>query len=164
MCPASIPSSGAAEPPARRAAGELLRRVSMPVHRYSIGVGRALGVPPTDVHAVGVLLAAPGALSAAELGGELGLSASTTTSVIDRLEAAGHAVRSSAATDARRARIEPTPLARERSRDHFAAVNDALARALADSGPEDEAAFLRVLERVCVEMEAAEGGRWTGRG
>lgn len=143
----------------QREVREHLRQLNLDIDRYAHRVARGLGIPTTDVHAAGILHAAPEGLSATELGRALSLTPSATTSLIDRMEAAGHATRRVSDVDARRARIEPTELVRQESRDRFAALNDAIARVMAQSTPEEAAAFADVLGRLAAEMKGVVEGR-----
>lgn len=143
----------------RRRVSRDLRDLGLDITRYVQAVARDLGVSTTDVHAVGVLQAGAGEPSAAELGAALGLTPSATTSLIDRLERAGHAVRETAAQDSRRARIVLTDTGRADSREHFAAMNDAVAQALSAAGPEDAETFGRVLADLVARVGAVNDTR-----
>lgn len=144
--------TNAGDQPPTREVIETLRRLTLDINRYAHRVARDLKVPSTDVHAVGVLHAAQEGLSATELGQLLSLTPSATTSLIDRMEATGHATRAVSSVDARRARIEPTASAIDESRTRFAAMNDAIARVLQQSTPGEAAAFAAVLDRLAAEL------------
>lgn len=132
---------------------ESLRELTLDINRYARHVARSMHIPSTDVHATGILHAAPQGVSASELGQLLSLTPSATTSLIDRMERAGHAVRHVSETDARRARIVPTDLAVSVSRERFTDLNDAIQRVLDGSTPEEAEAFSVVLRRLADEMQ-----------
>lgn len=71
-------------------------------------LGGHLGVNATDLRAMSHLLQA-GPRTQGELAAELGLGASATSMVVDRLERAGHATRERATQDRRRVLVRPTP-------------------------------------------------------
>lgn len=67
--------------------------------RYNEAVARELGVTPTDVKCLGLLVQRP--CTPRELAGELELTAGAVTAVVDRLEHAGFARRERSTTDRR---------------------------------------------------------------
>ncbi len=66
---------------------------------------------PTDMTALSVLSRTPVPLTVGELGTEMGLSKAATTSLVDRLERAGHVHRTRDVHDRRRWHLEVTPSA-----------------------------------------------------
>ncbi|GAA0576833.1 MarR family transcriptional regulator [Kribbella sandramycini] len=81
--------------------------------RVDAAAAAALGINRTDLACIG-LLAISGGMTAGRLATEAGLSPAATTTVIERLEAAGYAVRSKDGADRRRVVVTTTPLAEER--------------------------------------------------
>ena len=82
------------------------------LHSYGVGAGRMaramahdMAVNHTDMDAIEVLHMAPEPMTISELGRSLQLSSAAVTSVVDRLEAAGHLVRVRDAADRRRVRL-----------------------------------------------------------
>ena len=70
-----------------------------------------LEMNPNDMAAIG-LLTQHGPMGSAELARRLGISSASTTLLVDRLEAAGHAERVRDTTDRRRVVLTDTPAAR----------------------------------------------------
>lgn len=68
---------------------------------------------PTDMAAISVLARHPAQLTVGELGSQLGLSKAATTSLVDRLEAAGHVHRVRDTTDRRRWHLQVTDTAHD---------------------------------------------------
>ncbi len=85
------------------------------LHAYGVGAGRMaramahdMGVNHTDMDAVEVLHMAPAPMTISELGRSLQLSSAAVTSVVDRLESAGHLVRVRDEIDRRRIHLVVT--------------------------------------------------------
>jgi DNA-binding MarR family transcriptional regulator len=89
----------------------LLRAISVELELARSAFARAHGFHDTDVRALIHLLDAGRAgipATAGWLGAQLGLSSASTTSLIDRLEGAGHVRRVRSATDRRRVEVVVT--------------------------------------------------------
>lgn len=83
----------------------LLRQLTVETDRFAEIFGQANGLHRTDLNALAVIMdASQGGrpLSPSQLAAALHLSASATTSVLDRLEAAGHIRRAHSQRDRRR--------------------------------------------------------------
>ena len=144
---------------------DLLREISLDVHRHAQWIARTMGIPATDVHAMGVLKSSKGGVTANRLGGALGLTPSATSSLIDRLEAAQYAVRSVSPIDARRADIVPTAHAIAESRERFAQLNatiDAVLDSYTDAQVRQFATILGDLRNAISSLAPAPTRRPTG--
>ncbi|MBC9956456.1 MarR family winged helix-turn-helix transcriptional regulator [Yimella sp. cx-51] len=140
---------------------ELLRQIALVSDQHVNTVARNLGVPATNVHAIGVLRNEPEGVSSTELSRALGLSPPATTALVNRLVASGHAERSTSPVDARRVLIRATPTALQHSNSQFEQVNTALDAVLADHDPEQVEAFTRMLTEIHDAFMAAGGSRPT---
>lgn len=134
---------------------ELLRQTALATEQHVRTAARTLGVPVTDVHAIGVLRHQAEGVSASELGRSLGLSAPATTALVDRLVASGHAERAASSSDRRQVLIRPTDSAVQHSRDCFERLN-AVVDAVLASHHEDGEVFTRVLRDVHAAMTASQ--------
>lgn len=98
------------------------------------------GLPTTDANALGnVVWAAESGdpLSPARLARRIGMTSGATTVLLNRLEAAGHVVRTRESTDRRRVTLRPSPEARETARDFTAFSGQEIAATLRGSSPAD---------------------------
>ncbi|WP_350274580.1 MarR family transcriptional regulator [Kribbella sp. HUAS MG21] len=86
---------------------EMPRYVSAAV-RYQIAVADQLGMPVTDLHAIGALLEL-GPAGARQLADLMGLTTGAVTRLVDRLERAGYVRREPDPTDRRRIVIHVVP-------------------------------------------------------
>lgn len=132
--------------------GNLLRRYAMAVHRLSLAMGKALDMPPTDVWAMEHLMTS-GALGPVELGHRLGIRSASATTLVDRLERAGHVERRRHDADRRRLVVVPTEQGVATALGAFAAVGEALDGAADDLTASERAAVARYLERVTAALE-----------
>ncbi|BDZ50303.1 hypothetical protein GCM10025867_25440 [Frondihabitans sucicola] len=89
--------------------GEALRRYQASVDDFDREVARALGINQTDARCVELLMFdfASGA-TPAELGAALGLTSGSVTTMVDRLVAAGHALRRPHPEDGRKVVVVAT--------------------------------------------------------
>jgi DNA-binding MarR family transcriptional regulator len=76
--------------------------------RYQIAVADQLGMPLTDIHAVGALLEI-GPAGASQLADLMGMTTGAVTRLVDRLERAGYVRRQPDPADRRRIVIEVVP-------------------------------------------------------
>lgn len=139
--------------------GELLRTYARAVQRVNLALARALGIPPTDVWAMEHLLSA-GELGPVELGNRLGIRSASATTLVDRLERAGHAQRRRHDVDRRRLVVAPTEQGAAAVLGAFAPLAQALDAAADELTPEGRAAVAQYLRRVTAALEgysAAEG-------
>lgn len=94
----------------------LLRRYAVLADQYASHQGSRHGIHRTDLDALAHLMAAEreqAPLTPTALADRLTLSRPATTALVDRLSAAGHAVREPDPADRRRTILRATPLARE---------------------------------------------------
>lgn len=106
----------------------------------------ASGLEPTDARALKALdLLADGPLTAGDLGVALGLSSAAVTGLLDRLEAAGLAVRIAHATDRRRVQAQLTDRAREFGSDLLRPLQRRIGAAIAAASDDELATVARFL-------------------
>ncbi|WP_191841394.1 MarR family winged helix-turn-helix transcriptional regulator [Catellatospora chokoriensis] len=102
-------------------------------------------------------------LTAGELAGRLGLGASATTSLIDRLEAVGHVERVRDPRDRRRLTLSMNDTALAMARDFFQPLGRRMAEALTDLPTEDLLVAAEVIRRmtgaIVASREAARSER-----
>ncbi|MEV4416542.1 MarR family transcriptional regulator [Catellatospora sp. NPDC049609] len=127
---------------------------------------RAHGLGRSDLNAImwiSVTAEADLPLTAGELAGKLGLGAPATTSLIDRLEAAGHVERTRDPRDRRRVTLAVRPPALEMAREFFQPLGRRMAQAVADLSTEDLLIAAEVVRRmtgaVVAERESARAPR-----
>ncbi|MDJ0335676.1 MarR family transcriptional regulator [Salinibacterium sp. G-O1] len=89
-------------------ATELLRELITANEAFTEHMGRQLSVNPTDLSAMTHLISG-GPLGPTELSRRLQLSTAAVTTVVDRLESAGHVHRAQHPTDRRSVVIVPSP-------------------------------------------------------
>jgi DNA-binding MarR family transcriptional regulator len=155
----------------RRAAAPKPLRFLSPLHRASRQIEihlrtrlRPFGLDPTLAHVV-AYLGAYGPCAAGELARVFGARKSTLTGILDRLEAAGLAVRSVDPGDRRSVRVATTPLGRRTGARLRAAVL-ALEEEIADRlTAEERRGFDRVMEAIAaVTRVEVRPGRAPGPG
>jgi DNA-binding MarR family transcriptional regulator len=125
-----------------------VRRSQNATDRYDEAVADAIGVNRTDLRCLDVI-EREGRVSAGRLAKETGLTTGAITSVLDRLERAGHARRVRDPGDRRRVLVEITPEAREHS-GRFYAEHAALGERLFRRYTEEQLELL---------LEFVRGGR-----
>lgn len=130
---------------------EAVRVLSLRTRDYVADVSRTAHLHDADVHAVGVLLSADrdGAdVTASSLARELSLSRAAVTSLIHRMEHAGHVVRERSDVDRRSVRLHPTESARSMSRQGFTQMIEDYRDALSVYDEDDLALVADALERL----------------
>ncbi|WP_232548498.1 MarR family winged helix-turn-helix transcriptional regulator [Propioniciclava soli] len=140
----------------------LLRALTTASAIYADGARLDVGLPRSDLNALGLLSQATAdgeALSAGELGHRLGLSASATTALVDRLQGLGHVRRVRHPHDGRKVVIDVTASAQETGRRAFGPLAEALAESLAPFDPEQLADAAAVMEAVLAAVEDAARDR-----
>lgn len=142
-------------PSARHAElARLLRELGAAMGGLSSRISAGLGVHPTDVAALRVLHAVTAEpITVGELGSRLHLSSAAVTSLVDRLEEAGHVERVRDAADRRRVRVRPTRRSFQVAGAHLQDFLDRLDAALDDFDEEELRAARRFLEAVLAAME-----------
>jgi DNA-binding MarR family transcriptional regulator len=129
------------------ALSDRLRLHARAVQRLQLAMAKAMGLSPTDVWALEILLS-EGPLGPVELGTRLGIRSASATTLVDRLEQAGHVERLRHPADRRRLVVQPTDHATAAAGTTFAPLFRALIAAAEDFTPEERAAIARYLDRV----------------
>jgi DNA-binding MarR family transcriptional regulator len=131
------------------------RELSTRTILFHQAIADALGVAPTDHKCLGFIAEADHPVTAGELAQLTGLTTGAITGVIDRLEAAGLAVRERDTGDRRRVVVKPAPQAMDRVMPLFEGIARASTK-LASNYTDHE---LEIIERYlvnCLEMLDAE--------
>lgn len=131
--------------------GELMRAVARAQHKFNVTTARVLALAPNDVWALEHLLA-DGPLGPAELARRLGMTTASATTLIDRLEAAGHVARRPHPVDRRRLAVVPTAHASAAAYRAIAPFLNELDAAAADLAPEERAVVARYLTQVIAAL------------
>lgn len=130
----------------------LLRRMTSEtnavVHRFA----SSEGLHPTDVHALAAVLDADEGMTPTRLRQRLGLTSGAVTACLDRLERAGHIVRTRDTQDRRVVLIHYREPARQAAREHFRPLARATRRALEDFTPRERRTVLRFLTLMNEEL------------
>jgi DNA-binding MarR family transcriptional regulator len=113
-----------------------------------------LGLGVTDLSALDHLLQSPLPLGPVELGHRLGISSASATTLVDRLEHAGHIVRTADPADRRRQTLVVTEHARREARMALGPMIDALSQAAQELTGQEADAVARYLERAAEIMNA----------
>lgn len=124
----------------------LLWDVAAGLRELEAEMARASGTHPTDLAAISMLSRRhPEAFTIGELGDELGVTKTAATSIVDRLERAGHVRRVRDTRDRRRVHVEVTAtaeaVAEQVLSDHLRRIR----AALADYTPDEVAVVARFL-------------------
>jgi len=133
--------------------GERMRAVARAQHKFNVSVAHVMDLAPNDVWALEHLLA-DGPLGPADLARRLGMTSASATTLVDRLEAAGHVSRRPHPTDRRRLVVAPTEQA---SHDAYAAIALFLAdleAAEADLTAGEREVVARYLDRVIAALRS----------
>jgi DNA-binding MarR family transcriptional regulator len=159
---AEAPTSGPARPSAREAAEwrliDLLRSFTLEVDRFVEVFAAEHGLHRTDLNAVAHLARASlenRALTAGELSRLLSLSPSATTTLLDRLENAGHVERGHDPVDRRRVLVRIRPSAHDVALAFFIPLGQRMRAAMADYGLEDLHLANDVIARMLTATTAA---------
>lgn len=145
--------------------GRLLRRLQAEGDRLNSAVATRQGVNQTDMSALMHIMEADLAgqpLTPTGLQRVLGLSSGATTSVIDRLEAAGHSRRERDTTDRRRVILRYDEGAREVGQRYFVPLAREISEIL-DGLSDEEAATVHQFLAGVIEVYAGHSAR-VGRG
>jgi len=113
-------------------------------------------LPVSDAHALGQITWAAEAgtpLSPAELSRRIAMTTGATTILLNRLEDAGHVLRSRESSDRRRVTLRPTPAAREHARRFLSFAGAEIAATLHAADPEE----LRVVATFLSKIAEATG-------
>ncbi|MFI9456782.1 MarR family winged helix-turn-helix transcriptional regulator [Amycolatopsis sp. NPDC052450] len=138
----------------------LLRQLTVESDRFAEMFGEAHGLHRTDLNALAVIMDAArmgDPMSPSRLASALHLSASATTSVLDRLERAGHLYRDRSATDRRKVELRMHEKAREVGAEFFLPLGERFSAVWSDLGEDERrtvARFLRSSIAATVEVRA----------
>ncbi len=148
------------EQPTRVEIVRLVQRLSVASLRYSDRAGAAHGLHRSDLQALQVLAEArdqgapavtPGRLAAA-----LSLSPSATSTLLDRLERAGHVRRGHDDADRRRVTVDMTPTAGAEARAMFGPLAAAMSEAMAEFDDVELAVAARFVVAMTEVIEGQE--------
>ncbi|MFC3455307.1 MarR family winged helix-turn-helix transcriptional regulator [Amycolatopsis speibonae] len=126
----------------------LLRQLTVESDRFAEMFGEAHGLHRTDLNALAVIMDAARMgtpMSPSRLASALHLSASATTSVLDRLERAGHLYRDRSATDRRKVELRMHDQARQIGAEFFLPLGERYAAAWRDMGEDERRTVARFL-------------------
>ena len=138
----------AARPPAPvRPPTEQLRTIQQLNESFARHLRESLTVNSTDLDAMQHLIVA-GSLSPGDLSKRLGLSSAAVTSVIDRLEVAGHAAREPHPSDRRALLVVPSPGSVGKALGEVMPMVAKLDSVLEDFSDEEQSAIVRYLDAV----------------
>lgn len=136
-----------------REAEPSLEDVSWSLHRFVVAaatldvtLGRGLNLSPSEYQAMKHLMVAERPLGPVELGTLVGLTSGSATTLVDRLERAGHLARHRDQGDRRRLALEPTSEALHSTRQQLRPLEDALSEILTAYSAEDRRTIARFLD------------------
>lgn len=134
----------------------LVQRLSTASLRYVDREGAARGLHRSDLNALQALAEARGAaMSPGELATALALSPSATTTVLDRLERAGHVRRRHDEHDRRRVAVTMTETAGAEARAMFGPLASAMVEAMDDFDDAEVEVIARFLDAAAETIEQA---------
>lgn len=139
----------------------LLRQLTVESDRFAEMFGEAHGLHRTDLNALAVIMDAAKLgtpMSPSRLADALHLSASATTSVLDRLERAGHLYRDRNAADRRKVELRMHDQARKIGAEFFVPLGVRLSEAWRDLGDDERRTIARFL-RSSIEATVEVRGR-----
>jgi DNA-binding MarR family transcriptional regulator len=110
-----------------------------------VTLGRRLDLGPSEYQAMKHLMTAERPLGPVELGALVGLTSGAATTLVDRLEHAGHLTRRRDVRDRRRLTLEATSTALRGARRELRPLEGSLAKMLADYSAEERRTVLRFL-------------------
>ena len=142
----------------QEAVSEALRAFAVEMEQYIHAAGGAAAIHRTDLTALSHAMDAARAgtkLTPGELAGRMSLSPSATTSMLDRLEAAGHVVRSRDSADRRVVTVRVTDQAEETGYRIFVPLARALGTVMTSYSAAELAVVLRFLEAAAAAVRSA---------
>lgn len=140
---------------------ERLRLLARAQQRFGVTIARRRGTAPSDVWALEHLLS-DGPLGPVELGHRLGMTSASATTLVDRMEAAGHVERRPHPSDRRRLVVAPTERAIAAVEESIAPLIPELVAAAADLTPSERATVAGYLDRVIAALQAYGRGSTSG--
>lgn len=126
--------------------------------RFNESIARRLGVTPTDVKGLGLLVQRPH--TQRELADELELTPSAVTVVVDRLEQAGFARRERSSTDRRQIIVHAVPEQAQRAIALHTSLYERLAEVVRSYDEQQIGTVLDYIER-CSQVFADEAAKLT---
>lgn len=139
----------------------LLRALTVESDRFAEQFGARHGLHRTDLNALVIIMDAERRgepMSPSQLSTALGLSASATTALLDRLERSGHLGRDRAADDRRRVRLVMPTKALELGREFFAPLGAEFARTWAGFSATERETIARFLGSSITAMTTVRDG------
>ncbi|NUL45945.1 MarR family transcriptional regulator [Cellulosimicrobium funkei] len=136
-----------------------LRRYAEVADRATDAAGRGSGLHRTDLRALTILMQRQAAglnTSPTDLGRMLSLTSASTTALVDRLVANGHAQRTPSTTDRRRVSISHTDTAAVDGRKIFMPMAQHLADRLSGFAPEQMQSAIEVLAAATEALDTFE--------
>ncbi|MFZ0218331.1 MAG: MarR family transcriptional regulator [Candidatus Dormiibacterota bacterium] len=134
-----------------------LRALVQAGHDMNVALAQRLGIGVTDAQAMGQLVGSPSPLGPVELGNRLGIRSASATTLVDRLEAAGHLRRERHPKDRRRVTLQLTETGRAEIRRALTPLVDRVAELTRDldaAEAETVRRFLRDAARVLHDFGA----------
>ncbi|MFD9700074.1 MarR family winged helix-turn-helix transcriptional regulator [Lentzea sp. NPDC059081] len=123
-------------------------------------LGTWMRLPASDANALGQIIWAAetdAPLSPAQLARQLGMTTGATTILLNRLETAGHVVRSRESADRRRVTLRPAPESREHARRFLALAGTEIAGVLHTTPPAELRTVAAFLARITTAAAEADG-------
>ncbi|MBY8849285.1 MarR family transcriptional regulator [Saccharothrix longispora] len=139
----------------------LLRQLTVETDRFAEIFGDRQGMHRTDLNALAVIMDARWSgepMSPGKLAEAMHLSASATTSVLDRLEASGHVERTRSPRDRRKVELHVHPKALDLGRAFFEPLNEAFTAAWAGFDDREKEVVARFLAASIDATVAVRGG------
>ncbi|MDQ2589258.1 MarR family winged helix-turn-helix transcriptional regulator [Saccharothrix yanglingensis] len=139
----------------------LLRQLTVETDRFAEIFGDRQGMHRTDLNALAVIMDARWSgepMSPGKLAEAMHLSASATTSVLDRLEASGHVERTRSPHDRRKVELRVHPKALDLGRAFFEPLNEAFTAAWAGFDDREKEVVARFLAASIDATVAVRGG------
>ena len=131
---------------------QLVQRIIELNKQFELATARDLAMNSTDMAALGEIMMS-GPQSPTELARRLQISTAAVTTVVDRLELAGHVTRESHPTDRRGILVAPTPASIERALATLMPVAQAIDSALDQFDETECATIARYLETIIQQQE-----------
>ncbi|URM89858.1 MarR family transcriptional regulator [Streptomyces sp. MRC013] len=130
---------------------------------FNQAVADRLGLHPTDVQCLNLLIAEPGPFTTGRIAELTGLTSGSATRLVDRLEKAGYVVRHRDETDRRRVRVEPVPEAMRDLTELWSELGRGWRAMFADYTEDERALLHRHMQRT-VELSRRQIARLREKG
>jgi len=146
---------------------DAVRSLAKQSNRYAEATRRRMGMNASDLTALGLVydhaLRGRG-MTPGELAVELDLSPSATTALVDRLESAGHLVRTRHESDGRRVVLSMTETASDVGRRAFSPLARLIVESLHGRSPQELALVVDVLTTVTTAIDSSASELHSGAG